>query len=91
MNKRDLAYIVAYETGMSRALAEAGVDSVFKAISAALQDGAKVRISGFGTFEVRDRKARVGRNPRTGETVPIPATRAPAFRAAQALKQAVNS
>ena len=91
MNKRDLAYIVAYETGVSRALAEAGVDSVFKAIRAALQDGAKVRISGFGTFEVRDRKARVGRNPRTGETVPIPATRAPAFRAAQALKQAVNS
>ena len=91
MNKRDLAYIVAYETGMSRRLAGAGVDSLFKAIGSALRDGARVRISGFGTFEVRERKARVGRNPRTGETVPIPATKAPAFKAAQALKQAVNS
>ena len=91
MNKRDLAYIVAYETGVSRATAEAGVDSLFRTISAALQDGAKVRISGFGTFEVRERRARVGRNPRTGETVPIPATKAPTFKAAQALKQAVNA
>lgn len=91
MNKRDLAYIVAYETGVSRAVAEAGVDSLFNAIGSALQDGAKVRVNGFGTFEVRERKARVGRNPRTGEAIPIPATKAPAFKPAQALKQAVNS
>lgn len=90
MNKRDLADIVAYETGVSRARAAAGVDSLFKAIAAALQDGARVQISGFGTFDVRDRKARMGRNPRTGEPVAIPATRVPAFKAAPALKEAVR-
>lgn len=90
MNKRDLADIVAYETGVSRARSAAGVNSVFKAIAAALQDGARVQISGFGTFDVRERRARVGRNPRTGEAVSIPATKAPAFKAAQALKEAVN-
>ena len=91
MNKRDLADIVAYETGVSRARAAAGVDSIFKSITAALQDGAKVRISGFGTFDVRERRARVGRNPRTGEAVSIPATKAPAFKPARALKEALNS
>ena len=91
MNKRDLADIVAYETGVSRARAAAGVDSLFKAITAALQDGAKVRISGFGSFEVRERRARMGRNPRTGEAVSIPATKAPAFKAARALKEVINS
>lgn len=90
MNKRDLADIVAYETGVSRTLAEAGIDSVFGAITAALHDGAKVRITGFGTFEVRERRARVGRNPRTGESIEIPATKAPAFKASQALKAAVG-
>ncbi len=90
MNKRDLSYIVAYETGVSRKHAEAGVDVLFKAIAAALHDGAKVQIRGFGTFEVRERKARMGRNPRTGESVAIPATRSPAFKPAQGLKQAVN-
>lgn len=90
MNKRDLADIVAYETGVSRARAAAGVDSVFRAIAAALEDGAKVQISGFGSFDVRDRKARVGRNPRTGEPVAIPATKVPTFKAAPALKQAVK-
>ena len=90
MNKRDLADIVAYETGVSRTRAAAGVDSVFRAIAAALHDGARVQISGFGTFDVRDRKARMGRNPRTGEPVAIPATRVPAFKAAPALKEAVK-
>lgn len=91
MNKRDLADIVAYETGVSRAVAAAGVDSVFKTIAAALHDGAKVQISGFGTFDVRERRARTGRNPRTGEAVEIPAGKAPAFRASRALKESVNS
>ena len=91
MNKRDLADIVAYETGVSRAVAAAGVDSVFKTIAAALHDGAKVQISGFGTFDVRERRARTGRNPRTGEAVEIPAGKAPAFRASRALKDSVNS
>ena len=90
MNKRDLAHIVAYETGVSRARATAAVDSTFKSIAAALQDGAKVQITGFGTFAVRERRARVGRNPRTGEAVSIPATKTPAFKAARALKEALN-
>ena len=91
MNKRDLTLIVAYETGVSRALAAAGVDSLFKAIAAALHDGAKVQISGFGTFDVRERRARTGRNPRTGEAVEIPAGKVPAFRASRVLKESVNS
>ncbi len=90
LNKRDLSDIVAYETGVSRSLAEAGADALFKAIAAALHDGATVRIRGFGTFEVRERKARMGRNPRTGEPVSIPAAKSPAFRPARGLKQAVN-
>ena len=91
MNKRDLADIVAYEAGVSRAVAAAGVDSVFKTIAAALHDGAKVQISGFGTFDVRERRARTGRNPRTGEAVEIPAGKASAFRASRALEDSVNS
>ena len=90
MNKRDLAHIVAYETGVSRTRAAAGVDSIFKAIAAALQDGARVQITGFGTFHVRERRARVGRNPRTGEAVSIPATNTPAFKPARAFKDALN-
>lgn len=91
MNKKDLAYIVAYETGVSRARAAAGVDSMFKAIAAALKDGARVQITGFGTFSVRDRPARMGRNPRTGEPVSIAASKAPTFKASPALKETVNS
>ena len=91
MNKRDLADWVAYETGVSRASAAAGVDSIFKAIAAALKDGARVQITGFGTFDVRERSARMGRNPRTGEAVSIAASRVPTFRAAKLLKETVNS
>ena len=91
MNKKDLAYIVAYETGMSRARAAAGVDSIFNAIAAALKDGVRVQVTGFGTFDVRERPARMGRNPRTGEPLPIAASRAPTFKAARSLKETVNS
>lgn len=91
MNKKDLAYIVAYETGVSRARAAAGVDSIFGAITAALKDGVRVQITGFGTFDVRDRPARMGRNPRTGEAVSIAASRAPTFKASKSLKDTVNS
>lgn len=90
MNKKDLAYIVAYETGVPRARAAAGVDSIFKAITAALKDGVRVQVTGFGTFDVRERPARMGRNPRTGEAVSIAASRAPTFRAAKSLKETVN-
>lgn len=91
MNKKDLAYIAAYETGVSRARAAAVVDSVFKAISAALKDGVRVQVTGFGAFDVRERPARTGRNPRTGEAVSIAASRAPTFKASKGLKETVNS
>ena len=91
MNKRDLADVVAYETGTSRSRAMASVNVVFETIAGALREGADVRITGFGAFEVRQRKARTGRNPRTGETVEIPATRSPAFKPSKALKDRVNN
>lgn len=91
MNKRDLAHIVAYETNLTRAGASAAVDALFNAVGAALKDGARVQIAGFGTFSVRERQARMGRNPRTGEPVSIPAAKAPAFKASKALKEAVNA
>lgn len=91
MNKRDLAHIVAYETNLTRAGAAAAVDALFNAVGAALKDGARVQIAGFGTFSVRERQARMGRNPRTGEPVSIPAAKAPAFKASKALKEAVNA
>ena len=90
MNKRDLADVVAYETGMSRSQAMAGVNVVFETIAGALRDGGDVRISGFGTFGVRERRARTGRNPRTGEPVEIPASRAPAFKPSKVLKDRIN-
>ena len=91
MNKRDLADVVAYETGTSRSQAMASVNMVFETISEALREGADVRITGFGRFEVRRREARTGRNPRTGEAVQIPATRSPAFKPSKALKDHINS
>ncbi len=91
MNQRDLADVVAYETGTSRSRAMASVNVVFETIAGALREGADVRITGFGGFEIRQRKARTGRNPRTGETVEIPATRSPVFRPAKALKDRINS
>ena len=91
MNKRDLADVVAYETGTARSRAMASVNLVFETIAEALQEGADVRITGFGTFEVRQRTARTGRNPRTGEAVEIPATRTPAFKPSKALKDRINS
>jgi len=91
MNKRDLADVVAYETGTARSRAMASVNLVFETIAEALREGADVRITGFGTFEVRQRTARTGRNPRTGEAVDIPAARVPAFKPSRALKDRINS
>lgn len=90
MNKGDLVDAVAGATGDSKASASASVDAMFGAIQGALTDGDKVQISGFGTFEVRHRAARMGRNPQTGEAIPIAASNAPAFKAGKALKDAVN-
>lgn len=91
MNKGELVDAVASATGDSKAGASASVDAVLDAITSALKGGDRVQISGFGTFEVRERAARMGRNPQTGAAMPIAASKAPAFKAGKALKDAVNT
>ena len=91
MNKGDLVDAVADATGDSKSSAAASVDAMIGAITGALTGGDRVQISGFGTFEVRQRNARMGRNPQTGEAIPIAASKAPAFKAGKALKDAVNA
>ena len=89
MNKTELIAAVAEKTGLTKKDAERVVNATFEAITASLAKGDKVAVSGFGNFEVKAREARVGRNPRTKETIQIPATKLPAFKAAKALKDAV--
>ncbi len=90
MNKNDLVASVANDSGLSKADAAKAVDSVFDTISKALSNGSDVRLVGFGTFSVTQRRASEGRNPRTGERIQIPASRQPKFKAGKALKNAVN-
>ena len=90
MNKAELASHVAAETSATRAAAERMVGAVFSAIGDALARDEPVAIAGFGKFAVRSRAARTGRNPQTGEPVDIAASRAPSFKAAKALRDAVN-
>lgn len=91
MNKAGLIASVAEETKMAKKDAEAAVNAVFDVIQKTLEDGDKVQIIGFGSFEVRTRKSRQGRNPRNpGETIEIPASKAPVFKAGKSLKEAVN-
>lgn len=90
MNKNDLIAAVAASTGISKADATKAVDSVFDSITGALKTGADVRLVGFGTFSVSRRAASTGRNPRTGETIQIPASNQPKFKAGKALKDSVN-
>ena len=90
MNKTDLVEVVALKTGMTKKDAEAAVKAVNEAIAEALAAGDKVQLVGFGTFEVKERAARSGRNPKTGETIQIAASKHPAFTAGKALKDAVN-
>ena len=90
MNKTELIAAVAEKTGMTKKDAERVVNATFETVTQALAKGDKVAVSGFGNFEVKAREARVGRNPRTKETIQIPATRLPAFKAAKALKDAVS-
>ena len=89
MNKTELIAAVAEKTGLTKKDAERVVNATFETVTAALAKGDKVAVSGFGNFEVKAREARVGRNPRTKETIQIPATKLPAFKAAKALKDAV--
>ena len=90
MNKSELISVVAEKTGMTKKDTEKVVNSVFEGISESLAKGDKVRIIGFGTFEVRERKAREGRNPATGEPITIPAAKVPVFKAGKALKESVK-
>ncbi len=90
MNKKELAEAMAEAADISQAAAARALDGMIAAITKALQDGETVSIVGFGTFLVRDRAARTGRNPKTGETIQIAASKAPAFKAGKALKDALN-
>lgn len=94
MNKSDLVDALADAAGMSKADAARAVDAMFSPgdgiISEALKANKRVQITGFGTFESKHRKARQGRNPRTGETIQISASNTPAFRAGKGLKDAIN-
>ncbi|MFP6760732.1 MAG: HU family DNA-binding protein [Rhodospirillales bacterium] len=90
MNKNDLVSAVAGSAGMSKADSAKAVEGVFDAISGALSSGGDVRIVGFGTFSVVNRKATTGRNPRTGQAIQIPASKQPKFKAGKGLKDAVN-
>ena len=90
MNKTQLIDVVALKTGLKKAQAEAAVNAMNEAIAEALAAGDKVQLIGFGTYEVKTRAARDGRNPKTGETIKIAASKAPAFAAGKALKDAVN-
>ena len=89
-NKAQLIDNVVEKTELSKKDATAAVDAVFETIRETLSEGEKVQIIGFGNFEVRDRAARKGRNPQTGEEIQIPATKVPAFKAGKALKDAVK-
>ena len=91
MNKNELITAVAAGSGLSKTDAGSAVDSVFEAISNALKGGDEVRLVGFGTFSVKHRAARSGRNPQTGATIEIAASNVPSFKAGKALKDAVNS
>ena len=90
MNKSDLIDAIADTAGLSKADAGRALDAVVSTVTDALKKGDAVSLVGFGTFSVRDRAARTGRNPRTGDTIQIKASKNPAFKAGKALKDAVN-
>lgn len=90
MNKSELVASVAEVAELTKKDAEKAVNAVFASVQKALVEDDKVQIIGFGTFEVRTRAARKGRNPQTGETIEIPASKNPVFKAGKAFKEAVN-
>ncbi|MGD0152911.1 MAG: HU family DNA-binding protein [Thermacetogeniaceae bacterium] len=90
MNKAELVSSVAEKAEVTKKDAEKVITAVFDAVEAALAKGEKVQLVGFGTFEVRDRAARTGRNPQTGAEIQIAATRVPAFRAGKALRDSIG-
>ncbi len=90
MNKTELVEAIASSTGMTKTDVDKIVSSFIEEVTNALVKGDKVSLKGFGNFEVRTRGARTGRNPRTGEPMPIAESKAPAFKSSSALKKAVN-
>jgi len=90
MNKTELIALAAENAGMTKKDAERVINAAIDAITLSLSKGEKVQLSGFGTFEAKEREARVGRNPRTKEAMEIPATRVPSFKASKALKDIVG-
>ena len=90
MNKTDLISAIAANSGLSKKDSEKALTATVDAITNALVAGDKVQLVGFGIFDVKDRAARIGRNPKTKESISIPATRTPQFKAGKALKDAVS-
>lgn len=90
MNKAELIDVVADRADISKAAATSAVDAMIDGVTQALKKGGSVTLVGFGTFSVSKRNARTGRNPRTGETINIPASRSAKFKAGKALKDALN-
>ncbi|MCB6899629.1 HU family DNA-binding protein [bacterium 210917-DFI.7.65] len=86
MNKQELISAAAEKTGFSKKDTEATVTAVLETIISALEDNEKVQLVGFGSFEVKERAARIGRNPKTKEAIEIPASKAPVFKPSKALK-----
>ena len=91
MNKSELIAAIAAKTGETKKSAEATVNAFIETVTEALTKGDKVQLVGFGSFEVRKRAARKGRNPQTKEEIKIPASKAPVFKAGKALKDLVNN
>ncbi|WP_420974118.1 HU family DNA-binding protein [Bacillus thuringiensis] len=91
MNKTELIQKVSQETGLKRPQASLAVDTLLESIQQALQNGDTVQLIGFGSFEVRERAAREGRNPQSGEPMTIPARKVPAFKAGKQLKEAISN
>lgn len=90
MNKSELVSAIAEDLGFTKKDTSSVVDAVFQKISEALSNGEDVALAGFGTFKVKDRAERAGRNPQTGESIVIPATKAVTFKAGKALKDSVK-
>lgn len=90
MNKTELIAAAAESAGVAKKDAERVINAAIDAITKTIAEGGKVQLSGFGIFEVKEREARVGRNPHTKEAIEIPATRVPAFKASKALKDIVG-
>jgi len=90
MNKTQLTEVISEQADITKKQANAALDAITKGISQALAQGEEVALIGFGTFKITERAARTGRNPSTGETIQIAASKSPSFKAGKALKEALN-